>query len=141
KASTGLIVAIERWPASQEPNEAGFNAATNDRAPMFKTLTQDQRKGRDAAMAMSWWNRRPGMHPRYLARSFDWASIKTVVDVGGSHGSLSICLAETFPHLTCIVQDLKEVVYQAKKELEAGRSVADRVRFMEHDFFNEQPVH
>lgn len=141
QASTGLVDAIEKWPASQEPCEAGFNAATGDNVPMFRALAGQERKGKDAALAMSWWNRRPGMHPRYVAESFDWFSVKTVVDVGGSHGSLSTYLATRFTHLSCTVQDLDEVIRHAKIAFNAENSIASRIQFMEHDFFKQQPVH
>lgn len=63
----------------------------------------------------------------------------TVVDVGGSHGLIAIELARAFPNLRLVVQDLDEPVVKdadARKPVE----VADRVRFMVHDFLTPQPV-
>ena len=72
--------------------------------------------------------------------SFDWASLDdgTVVDVGGSSGGVSILLAEEFPALNFVVQDLPEAIEGAADKVPA--SVADRIKFMAHDFFTDQPV-
>lgn len=72
--------------------------------------------------------------------SFGWESLKngTVVDVGGSHGIVSIELARKFPSLHFIVQDRAEVIAESSPTV--PKDVADRVTFMTHDFFSEQPV-
>lgn len=72
--------------------------------------------------------------------SFDWDVVKngTVVDVGGSHGVVSIELARRFPSLRLIVQDRDEVIAGGSSMV--PEDVADRVTFMAHDFFEEQPV-
>jgi hypothetical protein len=62
----------------------------------------------------------------------------TIVDVGGSHGSVSIPIVRKYPGLRCIVQDLPAVVDVAKKSL--PDDVQSRVQFMAHNFFAEQPV-
>ncbi|KAI2630706.1 sterigmatocystin 8-O-methyltransferase [Hypoxylon sp. NC1633] len=70
----------------------------------------------------------------------DWkaAGKATVVDVGGSAGHDAIVLARNFPELTITVQDLPKV----KPVFEANlpEDVKERVLFVEHDFFQPQPV-
>ncbi|KAI1096292.1 sterigmatocystin 8-O-methyltransferase [Rostrohypoxylon terebratum] len=70
----------------------------------------------------------------------DWkaAGKATVVDVGGSAGHDAIVLARKFPELRITVQDLPQV----KPVFEANlpEDVKDRVSFVEHDFFQTQPV-
>ncbi|KAL7626863.1 hypothetical protein AAE478_003637 [Parahypoxylon ruwenzoriense] len=70
----------------------------------------------------------------------DWKAVgkATVVDVGGSAGHDAIVLARHFPELTITVQDLPKV----KPVFEANlpEDVKDRVSFVEHDFFQPQPV-
>ena len=95
---------------------------------------------------MSLFSSAPGMEPYRLFEAYPWASIKaapaqplTLVDVGGSLGSVSIALAEQFPNLRCIVQDLKGIVEKAQAQ-ELSSDLKDRVEFMEHDFFTSQPV-
>lgn len=63
----------------------------------------------------------------FLAESYPWAEVKTMVDVGGSHGGVAIGLAEQFPHLKCYVQDLPDTVAQGASNL-AGH-LQDRVIF------------
>ncbi|KAI5900447.1 S-adenosyl-L-methionine-dependent methyltransferase [Schizophyllum commune H4-8] len=76
---------------------------------------------------------------------YPWESLgeATVVDVGGGIGSMCLDSAKRFPKLKFIVQDLLPVVQSAppvwNKEL-PGAIESGRVQFMEHDFFNEQPV-
>lgn len=62
-----------------------------------------------------------------------------MVDVGGSHGIIAIELARAFPSLQLVVQDLDEhIIKDADSKKPAD--VADRVRFMVHDFLTPQPV-
>jgi hypothetical protein len=50
---------------------------------------------------MSFLSTFPGLEPSYTVKAYDWASLgkATVVDVGGSHGLVSIALAKEFPDL------------------------------------------
>lgn len=73
-----------------------------------------------------------------LVDHFDWTSVKQVVDIGGGTGSTALELTERFDSLHCIVQDLPDVVSQGRKE--GAKKSAPRVKFMEHNFFSEQPV-
>jgi hypothetical protein len=90
--------------------------------------------------AMSFLQTFPGLENSYVLKGFDWASLgkATIVDVGGSHGLVSIDIAKEFPDLRFIVQDLPKVIEDAKTKVPA--ELADRVTFMAHDFFTEQPV-
>ncbi|KAI1393732.1 sterigmatocystin 8-O-methyltransferase [Hypoxylon trugodes] len=70
----------------------------------------------------------------------DWkaAGKAEVVDIGGSAGHDAIVLARKFPELSITVQDLPKVkpVFDAN----LPEDVKDRVSFVEHDFFEPQPV-
>ena len=89
---------------------------------------------------MTWFSTGPGLEAIHVVGGFAWDSIGkgTIVDVGGSHGSVSIALAQSFPSLHCIVQDQADVVKVAQTNLPPD--LATRVAFMQHDFFTEQPV-
>ena len=89
---------------------------------------------------MSWFNTGPGLEPIHVLDNYPWESIGagTVVDVGGGYGSFSIALAQRFSSIRCIVQDRSEVVREARTKLPSD--LAERISFMEHDFFTEQPV-
>ena len=85
---------------------------------------------------MSCFTMGEGYSLRHLTDGYAWDSIHSgvVVDVGGSHGDASFALARKYPGLSLIVQDLAEVVANTKEE--EGLNV----KFMAHDFFEEQPV-
>ena len=89
---------------------------------------------------MTWFSTRPGLEAAHIVNGFSWEALQngTVVDVGGSHGSVSIALAQSFPSLHITVQDQPEVVREGRSKLPKG--LQDRVAFMEHDLFSEQPV-
>lgn len=90
--------------------------------------------------AMSFLQSIPGLETSSAVKGFDWASLGNglVVDVGGSHGLVSQDLARAFPNLRFVVQDLPKVVEDAKTKLPA--EFADRLTFMAHDMFTEQPI-
>jgi hypothetical protein len=77
-----------------------------------------------------------------LRNEFPWARLGAgakVVDVGGGSGHVSMYLASQFPELNFLIQDtLSEMLAQAQSKLTAN--VAKRITFMQHDFFDEQPV-
>lgn len=61
-----------------------------------------------------------------------------LLQVGGSAGHDAIVLARSFPDLKIVVQDLPQV--KPVFEADLPEDVKDRVSFMEHDFFNPQPI-
>lgn len=63
----------------------------------------------------------------FLAESYPWAEVKTMVDVGGSHGGVAIGLVQKFPHLKCYVQDLPDTVAQGASNL--ADTLQDQVIF------------
>ncbi len=92
---------------------------------------------------MRFFTERPELSPRHVVENYPWGNIPEggiVVDVGGSHGIISIELARKFPHLRFIVQDLDKPVIQGA-ERQRPADVADRVEYAVHDFFNKQPVY
>ncbi|KAI4252736.1 MAG: hypothetical protein LQ352_004114 [Teloschistes flavicans] len=135
-----MVDALIRWPESEEPNQAGFNIAHNTDVPIFDELAKYSDRGQRFADAMTFMGSGPGLEHHHILNHYDWASLgaSTVVDVGGSHGSLSIAIAQAFPSLRCIVQDRPEIIEMGDHNLPTD--VRGRVDFMAHDFFDEQPV-
>ena len=139
-AATRVVDAMARWPGSEEPNEAGFNVANDSVDPVYVEIGKDEQRAERFADAMSFFHQRPGLDMKYLLEDYEWVSGRDstlFVDVGGSHGPVSIALAEKFPSVQCIVQDLPEVIEKANAPPPA---VASQVEFMAHDFFDPQPV-
>jgi SAM-dependent methyltransferase len=81
----------------------------------------------------------PDISPSFLVQAYPWKELATgtVVDLGGSNGSVGAAIAEAYPDLSIIVQDMPEVVNAA---IEQEAQPNSRIRFMAHDFFSEQPV-
>ena len=81
-----------------------------------------------------------GYEMEHIVENGPWASIGPqglVVDVGGSHGDAMIAIAERFPSLRFVVQDLPSTI-EARPPL--PKDLDARVTFMAHDFFTEQPI-
>ena len=91
------------------------------------------------ADAMSAFESGHGLAIKVLVDHYPWGSIGqgSVVDVGGSHGTRSIAIAEKFPSLHCIVLDLPEVVANGPSKVDPA--LESRVTFAAHDFFTEPP--
>ena len=91
---------------------------------------------------MRFITQRPELGPELVVHAFPWGTLpagSTVVDVGGSHGLVSIAIARAFPTLKFIVQDLDEPVIR-NADARKPDDIKERVEFMAHDFFKEQPV-
>ena len=89
---------------------------------------------------MSMISQEEGYEPYHLLKAFDWSSKHPLilVDIGGSHGMVSIALAQEVDNVRCIVQDLPSVVEEGRSRL--PRHLSNKVHFMAHDFFAVQPV-
>lgn len=107
---------------------------------MFDELSNYPEREKRYAAAMTWFSTGQGLEPYHIVEGFSWDSIGSgiVVDIGGSHGSVSIAIAQRFPSLHFIVQDQPEVVKIGRDQLIA--ELKGRVAFMEHNFFSKQPV-
>ena len=71
-----------------------------------------------------------------FAEKFDFAPYKTMCDVGGATGQLSVFVARRHPHMTCTTGDLPAVVPIARKTIEA-HGLGDRITASSVDFFRD----
>jgi SAM-dependent methyltransferase len=69
-----------------------------------------------------------------LAEKFDFSPYKSVCDVGGATGQLSVILARQHSHLVCQSFDLPAVEPIARRTIEAA-GLAERVKAVSGDFF------
>lgn len=69
-----------------------------------------------------------------LTEKFDFSRYRTLADIGGSAGILSIMVANRHRHMRCVTADLAEVEPIAKKKI-ADFGLADRVKTATVDFF------
>jgi hypothetical protein len=72
-----------------------------------------------------------------LAEKFDFSKYKTLCDVGGATGQLSIIVANRHPHMHCTTFDLAVVEPIARRTIE-GAGLSDRVTTAAGDFFADK---
>ena len=71
-----------------------------------------------------------------LAARFDFSKYKTLCDIGGSGGMLSIQVAKQNPHLACTSFDLPQVEPIAKDTI-AGFGLSNKITTARGDFFQD----
>jgi hypothetical protein len=71
-----------------------------------------------------------------FAEKFDFAAYKTMCDVGGAGGQLSIAVGRRHPHMMCTTSDLPTVAAIARKTIEA-HGLSERIRSVSLDFFGD----
>ena len=118
----------------------GWALAHNGQS-LFETFGKEPVKAKRFAGSMVAFNTSPMMSHTHLATNFPWDSIGTVtvVDLGGSRGELCAALALVAPNLHFIVQELPRTIQSIDRST-LDPKVEARIEFMEHDFFNPQPV-
>jgi hypothetical protein len=73
-----------------------------------------------------------------VAATYDFAPIRTIVDVGGGNGALLIGILEAHPHLRGIVYDQPHVAERAKTHL-AEKGLTERCTAIGGSFFESVP--
>lgn len=73
---------------------------------------------------------------RAFAETFDFSAYRTLCDVGGATGQLSLAVARRHPHMTCVTCDLPVVEPIAQRTIEAA-GLSDRVKTASVDFFTQ----
>lgn len=71
-----------------------------------------------------------------FAAQFDFSRYKTLCDIGGSTGILSVIVAKAHPHMRCVSADLPVATAIAERKV-AASGVSDRVSAQPLDFFAE----
>jgi predicted O-methyltransferase YrrM len=99
--------------------------------PMFDELYSEPDRLEQFMGAMAGISMGPFMA---LAEGVDFSSYKTLCDVGGATGQLSVIVARRHPHLRCISFDLPVVEPIAKRTI-AAAGLDDRVLTAAGDFF------
>lgn len=76
----------------------------------------------------------------HVITNYDWESLGPVkmVDVGGGAGHVTMELANHFPNISVIVQDMEKMVEDANAHVPA--ELKDRFKFMVQDIFAPQSV-
>jgi hypothetical protein len=100
---------------------------------MFEELYSEPDRLEEFMRAMAGISMGPFMA---LAEKFDFSRYKTLCDVGGATGQLSVIVAGRHQDLSCISFDLPVVEPIAQRTIEAA-GMADRVQAASGDFFED----
>lgn len=109
------------------------NETKHNEEPIFDVLYRDPAKLEEFMRAMTGLSAR---NFESFAEKFDFSSYKTLCDIGGATGQLSILVAKANPHIRCITFDLPAVEPIAKKYIQ-NSGLADRVRTASGSFFED----
>ncbi|RFU75978.1 o-methyltransferase, family 2 [Trichoderma arundinaceum] len=145
-AAGHVMQALKTHPEATSITHTGFNFAfsTVGEEPMFVTLGKDPVKAKRFAYAMRSFTSGEGYEISYFVDNYDLSEVNerggTFVDVGGSHGFVSVDLAKKWKNMKFIVQDLSKTIESAPKPICEDEDAAERISLQIHDFFTEQPV-
>ncbi|OTA92758.1 hypothetical protein M434DRAFT_31515 [Hypoxylon sp. CO27-5] len=114
-AGVKMADAMEKWPNSEENNETGFALANNSNKSMYGILADNPDRAERFGMYFS----QPNESADGILNNYPWEDKDTMVDVGGSHGSVAIGIAKKFPNIKCVVQDLPGTVAEGASRLPA----------------------
>lgn len=106
-------------------------------ATFFSYLDKHPERAAKFASAMSTFTTGPGWEVEHILHGFDWSSIGTIVDMGGSTGTVMVALSQNYKQIRCIVQDLASTIARCPP---LPADLEGRIEFMVHDFFTEQPI-
>jgi 2-polyprenyl-3-methyl-5-hydroxy-6-metoxy-1,4-benzoquinol methylase len=109
------------------------NEIKHSGTPMFDELYSDPERLEQFLSAMSGAS---AGNFQALSEKFDFSRYKTVCDVGGAAGLLSMFVAGKHPDVQCITADLPEVTKVAEKKV-AAAGLADRISAQPLDFFSQ----
>lgn len=132
------VDALQKWPDVQEPDQTSFNLANNTTGLFFDENSKDAARETRYADAMGWFSSAPGFEPTGLVEGIPWEKYQTVVDVGGNTGLVSQAIAKKYPSVRFIVQDRTKPIAEGIESL--APEFKERITFMVHDFFEEQPI-
>lgn len=137
-AASRTVDAMVKWPRSQEPTQTGFNLANETENPIFVEVAKNPARAERFAKATEWFHRNERYADRHVVEGYDWSVLGhgLLVDVGGSHGTMSKAILEHFPQMRCVVQDNASAIESA----EVPENLTGRIEFIAHNFFSEQNV-
>ncbi|KAF4626964.1 hypothetical protein G7Y89_g11192 [Cudoniella acicularis] len=132
--------AMVKWPGSEEPQHTAYSLMNPSGLSLFDSLQHDPEKAQRFTNGMTFLQSSPVLSVSHLLKDLSWDTSNVpeiLVDLGGSHGSICVELLRHYPTLKkCFVEDLPEIV----KTATVPEDLIDRLEFVGHNFFTEQPV-
>ncbi|KAL9044433.1 MAG: hypothetical protein Q9214_002428 [Letrouitia sp. 1 TL-2023] len=135
--------ATEKWGTTDKKNQTAFNVASRTDEPLFDFFARSPKSAKQFASYMKSVQSSHGTSLNHLLTGYDWEGLgeAVVVDVGGSTCSSSVALAEAFPRLQFVVQDLPSTISNSSALLSSQPdSLRSRITTQNHDFFTPQPL-
>ncbi|KAI0060967.1 S-adenosyl-L-methionine-dependent methyltransferase [Artomyces pyxidatus] len=130
---------------SYDPSKSSFARTMTDcRQTIFDWYTSHPKESERFGKAMIGYGYVSDSH--VAANKYPWSTLSagtTVCDVGGGIGAVLILLGQKYPHLKLTLQDLPNVMDQARQFWQEGcpEAIQDgRIDFVAIDFFKEPPV-
>lgn len=128
------VVATVDLAESVRTGETSFNR--NFGKPFFDYLLEHPTEGDHFNRAMTSFG---AQNAPVLAANYDFSNIKTIVDVGGGHGTLIANILKQNPHMTGTIFDLGPVLEGAPANV-ATYGVEDRCSYEPGSFFDAVPA-
>lgn len=145
-STANVLNALKAYPEATSLTQTGFNFAFNtvDKESMFATIGKEPQRARRFGGAMASLTGGEGYEVHHFVDNYDLSDVNerggTFVDIGGSHGFVSVALAEKWKNIKFVVQDLPKTIESAPQPISQDADVAGRVDLQVHDFFAEQTV-
>ena len=70
-----LVSALEKWPGSEEPNQAAWNLAHHTSDSFFASLAKNEASAKRFADSMSFSQAGPGMQTNLLVDNYSWGCL------------------------------------------------------------------
>lgn len=139
-ASLKVTEAIKQWPGSEEPNHTGWQLAYGTEKLMYETIKEDEAVQKRFSAHMEHIAKQDPRTGERFAAMYPWdkSPQATVVDIAGGNGQYSVALAQAYPDMKFVVQDVPGVSEAGRENLPA--ELRGRIKFTEHDMFKPQPV-
>ncbi|MCJ1401240.1 hypothetical protein MMC11_004452 [Xylographa trunciseda] len=141
--AAGFAEATRRWGADDKQNHVAFCVGMETDKWPFEYWAQSKELSDRFARYMASVQSSHSTSLEHLVNGFDWARLGAglVVDVGGSTCSSAIALANAFPALRLITEDLPDTIANAATLLAAQPpGIRARVATRAYDFFTPQPI-
>lgn len=139
-ASLKVTAAMEKWPASDEPTETGWQLVYGTDKPMYESMREDPEVTRRFSAHLEHIAKQDPRAGERVAAMFPWGDHPgaLVVDLGGGNGQYSAAVASAHRDLRFVVQDRPGVSARGRATLPGA--LAGRVGFADHDMFEPQTV-
>ncbi|KAF2443247.1 S-adenosyl-L-methionine-dependent methyltransferase [Karstenula rhodostoma CBS 690.94] len=139
-ASVNAVKQLIQSPDSGEQSDAGFALAFGGQT-IFEFLAERPDRARVFGLSMSNFSKGASHKVEHLITNYDWPALgeSTIVDLGGSHGHISLAIAAAHPKLKFVVEDLPGTTAQGEEMLPA--EYKDRISFIGHNLNDPQPYH